>query len=183
MPRTLFLLAAVAALTVAAVAVSACGDDDDGDSGGVAVLSPASEPDPEADPEAEGPATPAPKPDDATEVDVTLGEWEVVPASASIPAGKIYFKVRNDGPQDAHEFVVIRTDLAPGDLPVENGRVTEDAVDIIDEIEPFAPDSTGSITLNLDAGSYALICNIAEQDGDEIESHYELGMHAAFTVT
>ncbi len=58
------------------------------------------------------------KPDDATEVDVTLREWEVAPQRNTVEAGKVYFKVDNVGPEDAHEFVVIRTDDDPGALPV-----------------------------------------------------------------
>ncbi len=58
----------------------------------------------------------------------------------------------------------------------------EDGVDLIDEIEPFTPGSRASITVNLEAGSYALICNITEIEDGELERHYELGMWTAFTV-
>ena len=184
--RLLTLLALFTLLAGSSALLAGCGDDDGDDNGGVTVLSPESEPDPEADPDPEAGAdaiTPAPKPDDATEVDVTLSEFELVPSVTTAPAGKIYFRVTNEGPNDAHEFVVIKSDLAPDALPVEDGKVPEDQVDFIDEIEPFAVDSTGSITLDLEAGSYILICNVAEVEADgEVESHYQEGMHAAFTV-
>jgi uncharacterized cupredoxin-like copper-binding protein len=99
-----------------------------------------------------------------------------------VPAGEIYFLVENAGPVDPHEFVVIRTDLAPGALPVEEGKVPEDDIDLVDEIEPFAPGSSASVTLDLEAGSYVFICNIAEIEEGELESHYGLGMRVAFTV-
>jgi uncharacterized cupredoxin-like copper-binding protein len=122
------------------------------------------------------------KPADAKQVDVTLREWEVSTALATVEAGQIYFLVENAGPEDPHEFVVIRTDLAPGDLPVVEGKVPEEEVDLVDEIEPFTPGSSASITLDLEAGSYVLICNIAEVEDGELESHYQLGMRTAFTV-
>ena len=132
--------------------------------------------------EPSGPGVVEDKPADATQVDVTLQEWQVSTLVASVPAGDIYFLVENDGPDDPHEFVIIRTDLAPDALPTTDGKVPEDEIDLVDEIEPFTPGSSASITVNLEAGSYVLICNIAEIEEGELESHYELGMRTAFTV-
>jgi len=55
---------------------------------------------------------------------VALREWAVVPAPASATAGKITFVVKNTG-KTKHEFVVIKTDLAPAKLPVKKGRASE----------------------------------------------------------
>lgn len=38
-----------------------------------------------------------------------------------------------------------------------------------------------TLTIDLAAGRYVLICNIVEKD-DEIESHYQEGMRVSFTV-
>jgi hypothetical protein len=38
------------------------------------------------------------------------------------------------------------------------------------------------LTVDLDAGSYALICNIVEEEEGEPEAHYAEGMRADFTV-
>lgn len=124
------------------------------------------------------------KPADATQVDITLQEWAVAPSQPSVEAGEIYFLVENVGPEDPHEFVIIRSDLGPLDLPFDEDefRVPEDQVDIVDEIEPFTPGSSASIAVNLEAGSYLLICNITEEEEDGLESHYKQGMVAAFTV-
>lgn len=194
--RALLAVALVFGVVGIGATAIACGDDD---GGGVEVINgepdPEAdpEPDPEADPEADpepdpeadpeaGVATPGPKPADAEQVGVTLAEWEIRLDRQSAPAGEIYFLVENAGPDDPHEFVVIRTDEAPDALPVEEGRVPDDEVDLVDEIEPFEPGSIASITLNLEPGSYVLICNIAEVEDGEIESHYEEGMRTAFTV-
>ena len=120
-----------------------------------------------------------------TNVEVTLQEWAVVPSASSVPAGTVSFEVTNVGPNDVHEFVVVRTDLAPSELPTdETGAVREDGdgMEVIDEIEDLAVGSTETLALDLEAGSYVLICNIAEEDAGETEAHYAMGMRTAFTV-
>jgi len=121
--------------------------------------------------------------DGPTAIDVALAEWSVTPSSASATAGDVTFSVTNNG-EEPHEFLVIRTDLAPDALPTDDdGKVPEEEIDLIDEIEPFAAGTTEEITLNLDAGSYVLICNIVELvPGEEPESHYVQGMRTSFTV-
>lgn len=200
--RGIVVAAALVLLMGAGGAVAAGCGDDDGD-GSVTIIgqTPSAEadpePDPEADPEPDPEAdagtgdhngheaealTPGPVPEGATAIDVTLKEWEIIVAPASAPAGQVYFRVTNDGPDHPHEFVIIRSDLAPDALPVEEGRVPEDDVELLDEIEPFAVGSTGSLTLDLEPGNYVLICNIVETEDGELESHYELGMRTAFVV-
>ncbi|HEX9737612.1 MAG TPA: hypothetical protein VGA91_00125 [Candidatus Limnocylindria bacterium] len=124
--------------------------------------------------------TPSPT---ATTVNVSLQEWAVVPDETSVPAGEITFSVTNDGPNDVHEFVILRTDLDPGDLPVdEHGAVTEagEGIEVIDEIEDIPVGETQEVSADLAAGSYVLLCNIYSADEDE--AHYAEGMRIAFTV-
>lgn len=121
---------------------------------------------------------------EATSVAVTLQEWAVLPESDSAPAGDVTFTVTNEGPEDIHEFVVLKTDLDPADLPVdEHGAVTEagEGIEVIDEIEDIAVDASGEVTVTLEAGSYILLCNIYDEGEDE--AHYTMGMRIAFTVT
>jgi uncharacterized cupredoxin-like copper-binding protein len=117
----------------------------------------------------------------ATTVNVTLKEFEIVPDVTSAPAGDITFHVTNEGPDDVHEFVVFKTDLAPESLPTaEDGSVDEEGegVEIKDEIEDIPVGESQDVTISLDAGSYVLICNIVEED----EVHFTLGMRTSFTV-
>ena len=154
-----------AAISVAAVAVlalvsAACSDDDGGPTG------------------ATGEETGA-----AGAVDVTVQEFAVIPASSSAAAGDVTFDVTNEGPDDVHEFVVFLTDLAPDALPTnEDGSVDEEGegVALQGEIEDIAVGDTQSVTIDLAAGNYVLICNI--YDADEQEAHYQEGMRVAFTV-
>lgn len=120
-----------------------------------------------------------------TTVDVSLQEFSINPSVAAAPAGIVSFKVANDGPNDVHEFVVVRTDLAPGDLPTdEAGAALEDGdgMEVIDEIEDLPVGSIETLALDLDAGSYVFICNLVEEEDGETEAHYALGMRTAFTV-
>ena len=117
----------------------------------------------------------------ATTVNVTLQEFSVLPESDAAPAGDITFHVTNDGPEDVHEFVIFKTDLAPDALPTaEDGSVDEEGegVELIDEIEDIPVGESQDVTATLEAGSYVLICNIVE--GDEV--HYAVGMRTGFTV-
>lgn len=116
-------------------------------------------------------------------VEVTLQEFAVSPSTASVPAGAVTFELTNDGPDDTHEFVVIRTDLEPQSLPtLENGAVDEEGegIEPVDEVEEIPVGESRTLTVDLAAGSYVLICNI--YDEDEQESHYQEGMRTAFTV-
>jgi uncharacterized cupredoxin-like copper-binding protein len=121
--------------------------------------------------------------DDEETVQITLQEFAVAADPASVPAGSVTFEATNEGPDDVHEFVVIATDLAVTELPtVEDGSVDEtgEGLEVIGEIEDIPVDETQSVTLDLEAGSYALICNI--YDADEDEAHYQEGMRTSFTV-
>jgi uncharacterized cupredoxin-like copper-binding protein len=117
----------------------------------------------------------------ATTVNVTLQEFSVNPDASSAPAGDVTFSVTNEGPDDVHEFVVIKTDLAPDALPTaEDGSVDEEGegIEVIDEIEDVPVGEIQEVTVHLDAGAYVLICNIVEED----EAHYAMGMRTGFTV-
>jgi uncharacterized cupredoxin-like copper-binding protein len=117
-------------------------------------------------------------------VGVTVQEFAVVPAESSSGSGETTFNVTNKGPDDVHEFVVIKTDLAPDALPTdENGAVEETGagIEVIGEIEDIPVGETPSVTLDLAAGKYVLICNI--WDETEQEAHYSLGMRTSFEVT
>jgi len=118
-----------------------------------------------------------------TTVDVTLREFSVEPARSSAPAGEVTFQVRNEGPNDAHELVVIRTDLAPDALPTDDRGVVDESaegIEVVDEVEQVPVGGSATLRVDLEPGSYVLICNI--YDEEEQEAHYAQGMRTAFTV-
>ena len=104
----------------------------------------------------------------------TLKDFSISASPADAAAGDVTFEVKNDGPSD-HEMVIIKTDLAPDALPTDSkGEVIEDEVDAVDEVEDVAPGTSASLSVNLEAGTYVLICNLP--------GHYAAGMSTAFTV-
>jgi uncharacterized cupredoxin-like copper-binding protein len=110
----------------------------------------------------------------STTVDATLTEFKIALDKDSASAGEVEFKADNKGAIQ-HELVVIKSDLAPDKLPVGSaGTVDESKVDVVGKIDPFDAGKTETKSLDLEAGKYVLICDIA--------GHYAGGMHAAFTV-
>ena len=106
-----------------------------------------------------------------------LSEFKIELGATSAPAGSVTFDVTNNGTTD-HEFVVFKTDLPADDLPIsaDGNTVDEegDGVTAVDEIAEFGPETTKSLTVDLPAGHYVLICNVP--------THYTSGMRAEFTT-
>jgi uncharacterized cupredoxin-like copper-binding protein len=120
---------------------------------------------------------------DTDTVEVELGEWSVFPDPDAVHADEITFEVSNGG-QDPHEFVIVKSDLEPGELPTaDDGSVDEEQVDVIDEVEEIEAGGDGEVEVDLEAGSYVLFCNLVEEEDGETEVHYKLGMRTAFTVS
>jgi uncharacterized cupredoxin-like copper-binding protein len=160
MRRLLIVTIAIAV----AVSVAGCGGDDDSSSnttpttaGGVTVPS-----------------------GGGTQVNVVVSDTKGLDGSmtmtvdpATAPAGKVTFVVKNEG-TITHEFVVLKTSEPFDQLTIgSNDRVSESGS--LGEAGDIAKGETKSVTIDLNAGSYALVCNIAK--------HYGLGMRAGFTVT
>jgi uncharacterized cupredoxin-like copper-binding protein len=158
MARKRYLVIVLA--SVLALSLVACGDDDSGsdqgsDSGGVTVTTG----------------------DTGTPVAVELGEtsdteYFMTVTPDSVPAGLVTFTAKNTGEKE-HEMVVLKTDEAADALTVTDDRVSEDAS--VGEVSETPAGKTGTLTVDLEPGSYVLVCNI--------EKHYSRHMYAAFTVT
>ena len=109
-------------------------------------------------------------------VDVTLGIF-TIDMPATIKSGQITFHVTNSDSSDTHEFIIFKTDLAAGELPLDSSNnVDETAQGLtkIDEIPDMAPGDVKDLTVTLDPGNYVAICNLP--------GHYQAGMYAGFTV-
>lgn len=111
---------------------------------------------------------------------VELQEFSVSVNPSSGAAGSTTFSVENVGGV-THEFVVVKTDLDEASLPTtDDGSVDEAGagIEAVDEIEDIEPGSSPTLTVDLDAGTYVLFCNVV--DGTQV--HYQSGMHTTFTV-
>ena len=110
-----------------------------------------------------------------SDVAVTLKEFGVVATPASALAGHVTFAVQNAG-AIPHEFVVVKSDLAPDALPQVNQNLVDVAqVRVVAKTEPFDSGKKQELTAELQPGRYVLLCNVA--------SHYISGMYTAFEVT
>lgn len=121
-----------------------------------------------------------------TDVIVTLTEWKVTPNAAQAGAGIVSFVAENTGKEN-HELVIVKGDSAdalPKDATgaMDEAKLPEGA--LIGEIEPFAAGQLCRGNFALPAGSYVLLCNVAEKEADgTTESHFAEGMHSPFTVS
>jgi uncharacterized cupredoxin-like copper-binding protein len=108
-------------------------------------------------------------------VGATLSDFEIDLDESSAPAGEVTFEIQNDGPSE-HEFVVFQTDLAEDALPTDDEGTVEEGGDLepVDEVEEIADGDSADLTVDLEAGSYVIICNVP--------THYGEGMHTSFTV-
>ncbi len=121
----------------------------------------------------------------ANAVAVNLTEWIVFPRPASAPAGSVTFNAKNIG-TEKHEFMVVKTDLAPAALPTKaDGSVDEagQGMQVLQHVMDIAVGETKSATVNLVPGSYVLLCNVVVVRNGKTISHYANAMHVAFTVT
>ncbi|WP_246679952.1 sulfocyanin-like copper-binding protein [Mesorhizobium sp. B1-1-9] len=94
----------------------------------------------------------------------------------AVKAGEVTFNVRNDSKDTVHEMIVMYLADPSKQLPyieAEN-RVDEDKAGDKGEVSELDPGKSGTLTVELRAGKYLLICNVP--------GHYGAGMWAEFTV-
>jgi uncharacterized cupredoxin-like copper-binding protein len=111
----------------------------------------------------------------SNDVTGSVQEWQVDVDSTVARSGDVTFTIDNDGTV-GHEFLIVKTDIPPGEIPTAGDHFPEDAegIEVIDEIGEFAVGTTESLTVTLARGSYQLVCNLPE--------HYENGMFVGFDV-
>lgn len=94
----------------------------------------------------------------------------------AVKAGLVTFRATNQSRNLIHEVIIIKIDPSKSAIPYDErrGQVIEARVKRLGEIAELQPGATGTISLNMAAGSYLLICN---QPG-----HFKAGMATALTV-
>jgi uncharacterized cupredoxin-like copper-binding protein len=107
---------------------------------------------------------------------VTLKDFWTETDATTSPGGMVTFRVTNEG-KATHEFVVVRTDLPADALPLgpDGLSVSEDAVELIDELPEVPSGSTVDLSLALEPGAYVIFCNL--------EGHYLSGMRDPVLIT
>lgn len=111
------------------------------------------------------------------DVQVTLRDFAIKLSKITVPAGEITFAATNEGPS-VHELEVfsVPSEVDPNALPVKDNVADTESrgLEAIDEVEDIAPSTTASLTVSLEPGTYAVICNLP--------AHYGQGMHIVLTV-
>ncbi|MEQ1770773.1 MAG: sulfocyanin-like copper-binding protein [Devosia sp.] len=100
----------------------------------------------------------------------------VAAAPATLAAGSVTFKVHNTSQGLVHEMLVVKlTDTTtPLLYDQATAMLSEDGLGSLGEVPELEPGKSGSLTLDLTSGTYALLCN---QPG-----HYAAGMWTLLTV-
>jgi uncharacterized cupredoxin-like copper-binding protein len=121
----------------------------------------------------------SPVPIAAREVRVELSNWKVAPSRVSLSAGEVTFTAVhvNEGhahggnePGQVHDLVVLRQN-------------PDGTVDTVARTASIPAGGQATLTIELQPGQYELICDLVEEVGGKLVSHFDEGMHASFTVT
>ncbi|MDG4887961.1 MULTISPECIES: plastocyanin/azurin family copper-binding protein [unclassified Mesorhizobium] len=109
-------------------------------------------------------------------LDMTKATMGIKVSPDAVKAGKVTFKVKNDSKDTIHEMIVMFLAEPKKPLPYIDAekRVDEDKSGDKGEVSELDPGKSGSLTVDLKAGKYLLICNVP--------GHYGAGMWAEFTV-
>ena len=110
-------------------------------------------------------------------VDVTMDEYRF---SLDPPGrrGRTVFRARNAGRLD-HEMVLV---VLPEGFPPIDEQLRSDnrrAVDTVASVPSRRPGRSGAFAVDLSPGRYALLCFVADDDG---EQHVRKGMSVEFTI-
>jgi uncharacterized cupredoxin-like copper-binding protein len=109
-------------------------------------------------------------------LDIAKATMGIKTSPGAVKAGEVTFKVTNDSKDTVHEMIVMYLADPRKPLPyldAEN-RVDEDRAGDKGEVSELDPGKSGTLTVDLKAGKYLLICNVP--------GHYGAGMWAEFTV-
>ena len=107
------------------------------------------------------------------DVEVSLRDDAVTLEPATAEAGSVTFAATNDG-SVTHEIEVFSGDVDPATLPVEDNVASTEGLTLIDEIEDITPGSSADLTIDLEAGSYVVMCNLP--------GHFAEGMYSSLEV-
>lgn len=109
-------------------------------------------------------------------VNVDLKEFTIAPGRSSVPTGDVTFRAQNSGTIE-HELLVIKTDSAPADLPMDSdgAKVDTSKLDVRLSLTGINAGESKTEDVRLAAGKYVLLCNLP--------AHYKSGMVGPFTVT
>jgi uncharacterized cupredoxin-like copper-binding protein len=110
-------------------------------------------------------------------LDMSMATMGIKLSSATAPAGAVTFNVTNSSTDVVHEMIVMQ--LADPGKPLPyialETKVDEDKAGDQGEVSELEFGASGTLTVDLKAGKYLLICNVP--------GHFATGMWTEFEVT
>ena len=104
---------------------------------------------------------------------VDMKDYSVTLNTPTVKAGTVKIGIRNLGAM-VHDFDLIKTDLAADKLPIDGATAKAKADGLVKQMLNIAPGRVTTLTADLAAGHYVIICNVA--------GHYQLKMRADLQV-
>ena len=109
-------------------------------------------------------------------VSIQYDGYTIQASATTARPGPVVFTITNQNGQVMHQFLVARTDTPADHLHLgADGKVDETGLNIVARVDQVDLGQSATLTAHLAPGHYVLLCNIV--------GHYQLGMHADFTVT
>jgi hypothetical protein len=117
---------------------------------------------------------------------VTLDEYSLRPDEDKLTRGPTRFIASNAG-KDVHELVVVEARSLEA-LPLDpKGTIDEEILEeedrLIGEVEEIPSGGACTLEVDLDPGTYVLLCNIRERGDDGVVNHFLQGMRARVKVS
>jgi uncharacterized cupredoxin-like copper-binding protein len=109
-------------------------------------------------------------------VNVTLHDFRIESSTSASSTTDVVFQIHNRAPA-THEFVIVRSDLPPDQLPIaaDGLSVDEELFRPAGEIGEVDSGTTEMLSIHLAPGRYVFFCNL--------EGHYLGGMHGVLEVS
>lgn len=109
-------------------------------------------------------------------VGIQYNGYTIQPSRATAKAGDVVFSIANQNGQVMHELLIVRTDTPADQLRLgSDSKVDLSGLTIAGQVDQVELGQSATLTAHLTPGHYVLLCNMV--------GHYQLGMHADFTVT
>jgi hypothetical protein len=120
--------------------------------------------------------------DSDPDVEVSLTEWRIGVSPEVVRAGRVRLNAINEGSRP-HEVVVLKSDLSPDLLPMQDDRVILEQLNVVAKSDPLAASEKLEVSLDMSPGKYLLICSMRETPAEGLHlSHYQEGMAASLLV-
>lgn len=116
---------------------------------------------------------------------VTMDEYQILPEEDELTRGPARFRAVNSG-KKVHELYVVQARAIEG-IPLErNGSVDMEALEeddrLLGELHGIQSGKSCDLELDLEPGTYVMLCNIRERSNDGVVNHFLQGMRARFKV-